>query len=99
MPALAAPASPMARVATGTPAGICTMDNRLSMPFRALDWTGTPSTGSSVIEAAMPGRWAAPPAPAMMTLKPAALAPVENSTSRWGVRCALTTLAVQATPN
>ena len=34
---------------------------------------GTPNTGSSVSDAVMPGRWAAPPAPAMMILKPAAL--------------------------
>ena len=34
---------------------------------------GTPSTGSSVSAAVMPGRCAAPPAPAMITLKPAAL--------------------------
>ena len=45
------------------------------MPDIALDSTGTPSTGSVVIAAVMPGRWAAPPAPAMMTLWPAALAP------------------------
>ena len=39
----------------------------------AFDWTGTPSTGSGVIEAAMPGRCAAPPAPAMITFRPRAL--------------------------
>ena len=53
-----------------TPAGICTIESKLSIPFSALDSTGTPSTGSRVIEAAMPGRCAAPPAPAMMTLRP-----------------------------
>ena len=95
---MVAPASPMARVATGTPPGIWTMDSRLSRPLRALDWTGTPSTGSSVIEAAMPGRWAAPPAPAMMTLNPAAWAPEAKSNRRLGVRWALTTFASQATP-
>jgi len=31
---------------------------------------GTPRTGNEVIAAVMPGRWAAPPAPAMMTLSP-----------------------------
>ena len=30
------------------------MESRLSSPFSALDWTGTPSTGRSVIAAAMP---------------------------------------------
>ena len=60
------------------------------MPDSALDSTGTPNTGSAVIEAVMPGRCAAPPAPAMMTLKPAALAPLAKAYSRSGVRCAET---------
>jgi hypothetical protein len=33
--------------------------------------TGTPSTGTVVLAASMPGRWAAPPAPAMMARQPA----------------------------
>ena len=37
------------------------------MPFSALHSTGTPSTGSAVIDAVMPGRCAAPPAPAMIS--------------------------------
>ena len=65
--ALMAPALPIASVPTGMPAGICTIDNRLSCPDRALDSTGTPNTGRWVIAAAMPGRWAAPPAPAITT--------------------------------
>ena len=32
--------------------------------------TGTPSTGTAVLAAIMPGRWAAPPAPAMMAFRP-----------------------------
>ena len=68
--ALAAPAAPMAKVATGTPLGICTMDSSESMPFSALLVTGTPSTGMRVLAAVMPGRWAAPPAPAMMAIRP-----------------------------
>ena len=40
-------------------------------PFSALLSTGTPSTGSVVCAAVMPGRCAAPPAPAMMTSMPA----------------------------
>ncbi len=40
------------------------------MPFKALDCTGTPKTGSAVLAASMPGRWAAPPAPAMITRIP-----------------------------
>ena len=64
----------MAKVATGMPAGICTIDNRLSTPRKTRLSTGTPSTGSAVSAAAMPGRWAAPPAPAMMTFSPRAWA-------------------------
>ena len=45
-PALIAPAWPMASVPTGMPAGIWTIDSRLSMPFSAWLSTGTPSTGS-----------------------------------------------------
>ena len=41
----------MAVVATGTPAGICTIESSESSPFRARDFTGTPTTGSVVIEA------------------------------------------------
>ena len=69
----------MASVPTGTPAGIWTIESRLSSPERAFDSTGTPKTGSGVMAAVMPGRWAAPPAPAMMILKPASRAPVANS--------------------
>ena len=54
--ALAAPASPMANVATGMPFGICTMDNNESSPPRDFDCTGTPSTGRLVLAAVMPGR-------------------------------------------
>src|SRR3569833_2899580 len=61
--ALSAPPLPIACVPTGTPAGICTMDSRESMPLRACDCTGTPSTGNTVFAATMPGRCAAPPAP------------------------------------
>ena len=67
-PALRAP--PTETVATGTPAGICTMESSESMPSRYFSGTGTPITGSGVTEASMPGRWAAPPAPAMITLRP-----------------------------
>ena len=77
--ALTAPARPMASVPTGMPAGICTMESRLSWPDRALDSTGTPKTGSGVMAAVMPGRWAAPPAPAMITWKPSALAPLAKA--------------------
>src|SRR5690606_8418941 len=65
--ALMAPALPIASVPTGTPAGICTMERSESCPDSALDSTGTPKTGKGVNAAVMPGRCAAPPAPAMMT--------------------------------
>ena len=60
----------MATVATGTPAGICTMESSESCPERLEVFTGTPMTGSGVMAAAIPGRCAAPPAPAMITRKP-----------------------------
>src|SRR3982074_129437 len=69
------------------------------MPDSALDSMGTPNTGSSVSDAVMPGRCAAPPAPAMMTLKPAALAPLAKATSRSGVRCADTIRFSLLTPS
>jgi hypothetical protein len=51
----------------GLPAGIWTMDRSESCPDSAFDSTGTPNTGSGVIAAVMPGKCAAPPAPAMIT--------------------------------
>lgn len=44
-----APAIPIAKVATGIPAGICTIDNKLSWPLSVLDLTGTPNTGKVVL--------------------------------------------------
>lgn len=46
----------------------CTMDSRASRPSRwaPVGLTGTPMTGNGVSAATMPGRCAAPPAPAMM---------------------------------
>ena len=67
-PAFRAP--PIDTVATGTPAGIWTMESRESMPSRCFKGTGTPITGSGVIAATMPGRAAAPPAPVMITCSP-----------------------------
>ena len=61
-----APAFPIARVATGTPAGICTVDNRLSIPSVTLGM-GTPSTGIVVKAAVTPAKCAAPPAAAIIT--------------------------------
>src|SRR5581483_3353663 len=54
--ALTAPGLPIARVPTGTPAGICMMESRLSFPSSACVFIGTPRTGSEVSDAVMPGR-------------------------------------------
>ena len=50
--------------------GICTIERSESRPLRLLLSTGTPMTGSVVWLATMPGRWAAPPAPAMIRRSP-----------------------------
>ncbi len=67
---MTAPARPIASVPTGTPAGICAIESSESSPCSVFDSTGTPSTGSSVFDEVIPGRWAAPPAPAMITCSP-----------------------------
>src|SRR5437868_7223778 len=54
--AFVAPALPIARVATGTPAGICTIDSSESTPWRTLLLIGTPKTGSVVFAATIPGK-------------------------------------------
>ena len=43
-------ALPIATVATGTPAGICTIESSESMPSRYFSGTGTPITGSGVTD-------------------------------------------------
>jgi len=53
-------------VATGTPEGICIVDNKASKPFN-LTSTGTPMTGLSVKDAMNPGRAADNPAIAIKT--------------------------------
>ena len=63
-------ALPTPTVATGMPSGICTIDSSESSPSSCCSGTGTPITGSDVIDAVMPGRCAAPPAPAMITRRP-----------------------------
>ena len=95
MPALVALS--MATVATGTPAGICAMDSSASWPLRTVALIGTPMTGSTVMAATIPGRCAAPPAPATITPSPRSSALSAYSTSRRGVRWALTIVISQAT--
>src|SRR6266404_3366081 len=89
--ALTAPDLPMASAPTGMPLGICAMERSESRPLRAFDSTGTPKTGRTVFEAVMPARWAAPPAPAMMTSMPRFSAVPAYSKRRSGVRWAETT--------
>src|SRR3546814_2855600 len=89
IPALVAPFR--ATVATGMPEGIWRMDRMESHPSMELDdLMGTPMTGSVVREATMPGRWAAPPAPAMITRRPLSRAVREYLIMRSGVRWAET---------
>mmetsp|Transcript_77733 Transcript_77733/g.237853 ORF Transcript_77733/g.237853 Transcript_77733/m.237853 type:complete len:216 (+) Transcript_77733:23-670(+) len=85
-------AFPMATVATGTPLGICTMLYKESTPDKAEVLTGTPITGSAVKAATMPGKWAAPPAPATMQRNPRLAADLAYAIMRSGVRCAETTV-------
>src|SRR4051812_870680 len=98
-PALTAPDDPIATVATGTPLGIWTIDSSESRPFSAALWTGTPITGRTVCAATIPGRCAAPPAPATITSRPRPTADVAYSAIHCGVRCAETTRASCGTPN
>src|ERR1700761_6901473 len=97
--AFAAPASPIANVATGTPFGICTIECSESTPFRYLLATGTPSTGTVVFAASMPGRCAAPPAPAMIARRPRSRALCAYANISSGIRWAETTFASYGTPN
>ena len=97
--ALTAPDLPMASVPTGTPLGICAMERSESRPLRAFDSTGTPRTGRTVFDAVIPGRCAAPPAPAMMTSMPRFSALEAYLKSRSGVRCAETTRVSCGTPS
>ena len=92
-------AAPTPTVATGTPAGICTMDSSESIPSRCRNGTGTPTTGSGVTEASMPGRCAAPPAPATTTRRPRSAAAAPQASMSCGIRWAETTSTSWATPS
>ena len=65
--AFIAPSSPIAKVPTGIPFGICTIDSKLSNPLSFLLSIGTPKTGTDVRAEIMPGKCAEPPAPAIIT--------------------------------
>ena len=94
-----APGRPIASAPTGTPAGICAIESSESIPFMACDSIGTPKTGRWVWAAVMPGRCAAPPAPAMITRSPRSAAELAYSAIRSGVRCADTTRDSNGTPS
>ena len=97
-PAFTAPLTPIASEPTGTPAGICTIDRSESIPFKAFDSIGTPRTGRCVFAAVIPGRCAAPPAPATITRSPRSAAVFAYSTISSGVRWAETTFVSNRTP-
>ena len=96
---MVAPGLPIATVATGIPAGICTVDRRESIPFSEVEGMGTPITGRIVCAAITPARCAAPPAPAMITLIPRSAAFFAKSALRSGERCADVTSISYAIPN
>ena len=91
---------PIASVPTGTPPGICTIESRESSPLNALRPHREPPAPAGRYDAAnIPGRCAAPPAPATITWIPRPAAVVAYSVSRSGVRWAETTSASNGTPN
>lgn len=69
------------------------------MPSRYFSGTGTPMTGSGLTEASIPGRWAAPPAPAMIARSPRPSACSPYAIISRGIRWAETTSTSYATPN
>src|SRR5437879_13293770 len=97
--AFLAPASPIATVATGTPAGIWTIEYSESTPPRCWVGTGTPITGRSVHAATTPGRCAAPPAAAMTTFNPRDRALVDHSITPRGFRWAEHTFSSCVNPS
>ena len=70
-------------------------------PRRAGTWTGPArrAPATTVLEASMPGRCAAPPAPAMMACRPRSRALSAYANISSGVRCADSTFASNETPN
>ena len=89
----------MATVATGIPPGICTIECSESTPDRERLRTGTPITGRVVRAATIPGRWAAPPAPATITPNPSVRAAWAKATISSGVRWADNTRTSTSTPS
>src|SRR5256885_1215786 len=96
--AFRAPASPIATVATGMPAGIWAMDNSASRPPSEPPDIGTPITGRTLQAATTPGRCAAPPAAAINTFRPRSSAEVAHRRQPSGSRCADRTTTSYGTP-
>ena len=87
----AALATALVEMEIGIEAGIWTIDRRLSRPPSDAPCMGTPSTGNTVFDAVIPGKCAAPPAPAIITSIPRFSALPAYSKSKSGVLCAETT--------
>lgn len=97
--ALIAPGLSMAMAATGTPAGICTLESSESMPESTVVAMGTATTGSVVTAATTPARCAAPPAATITTFRPRSTAVEAYSCVRAGDRCADVTSISYGTSN
>ena len=78
----------MATVATGMPAGICTVERSASSPSSVELFTGMPMTGRTVFAASEPARCAALPAAAMIAPNPFSAALCAKDFASTGVRCA-----------
>ncbi len=94
-----APPGPTAIVATGTSAGICTIESSESSPPANSVGTGIPMTGSVVWAATTPAKCAAPPAAAIKTCRPRWRADAAYSRTASGDRWALITCTSWGTPN
>ncbi len=93
-----APARPMASVPTERPPASGRWNGAVDGPTRS-SIRSYAEHGELVMAAVMPGRCAAPPAPAMITRKPSVLAPFAKLTRRSGVRWAETMRSSWATPS
>ena len=89
--AFPAPALPMANVPTGTPAGICTIDERVQPIERLALHRHTQHQASGLSRQSCRAVWAAPPAPATMISGPGSSRRLQHSDIHCGVRCADTT--------
>jgi hypothetical protein len=75
------------------------IENTASIPSRFFPERGTPITGRANNAAHIPGRAAAIPAPAIITLIPRSSAPLVHSISSSGSRCAEMIVISYSIPN